>query len=436
MSVTAIVCINCGAKYKLPPTFKGTRAKCPKCSSIIDVAKQLAKQGADDGAKPAAAAKPAAKARPAKDRSRAGAGARKALAAKSAATKPARPARGRARGKDDDGDKPRRARGQQKKNNTPLILSGVGLVLLLGLGGFFLMGGEEEQPQERASTDTTANASAPTGENEAPPTPAPASDAADAAPADAKLDALVGMVKAQLAKAGMPADAVSEDEVKKMLQEQLEAQSADLAQLPDAAMATIAQGLSAAFGSAGAGAGAGSPAEAAPNPDAVPMPDGPKEPWMKQKRPAQTMADVRSAAELYGEVRWSESIDDATKAEVQSIAEDLDVNGGIRHIRAKRKIVDAGYAGLFAIVERLHGLDYRDADDAAFGFELNKMIEEITGGLNARYAAVQAGEDVHPAKAQWNTKTVKAWMSTFAKWPDEAAFKKAKKELAKKNADK
>ena len=95
-----------------------------------------------------------------------------------------------------------------------------------------------------------------------------------------------------------------------------------------------------------------------------------------------------------------------------------------------------GYAGLFAILERLHGLDYRNADDAAFGFELNKMIEEITGGLNARYAAVQAGEDVHPAKAQWNTKTVKAWMSTFAKWPDEAAFKKAKKDRAKKNADK
>ena len=43
---------------------------------------------------------------------------------------------------------------------------------------------------------------------------------------------------------------------------------------------------------------------------------------------------------------------------------------------------------------------------------------------------------MHPAKAQWNTKTVKAWMSMFAKWPDEAAFKKSKKERAKRNADK
>ena len=170
-------------------------------------------------------------------------------------------------------------------------------------------------------------------------------------------------------------------------------------------------------------AAADKPAEAvaASNPDAVPMPEGKSEPWMRQKNPAETMADVRSAAEQFGDVRWPESIDDAAKAAVKAVAEDLDVNGGIRHIRAKRKIVDAGFAGLFAILERLHGLNYGNADDAAFGFELNKMIEEITGGLNAKYSAVQAGEDVHPAKAQWNTKNVGAWMKQFAKWPDEAA---------------
>ena len=55
MPVIPIVCVNCGAKYKLPPTFKGTQAKCPKCSSIIDVAKQLAEAGNGDSAKPAAA---------------------------------------------------------------------------------------------------------------------------------------------------------------------------------------------------------------------------------------------------------------------------------------------------------------------------------------------------------------------------------------------
>ena len=133
MSVIPIVCVNCGAKYKLPPTFKGTQAKCQKCGSIIDVAKQLAEAKDGDSAKPAAAAKPAAKARPAKDRSKVGGGARKTAATKTAAAKPARPARGRGRARDrgDNEDTPRRARDAKKKDNTPLILSGVGLLLVL-----------------------------------------------------------------------------------------------------------------------------------------------------------------------------------------------------------------------------------------------------------------------------------------------------------------
>ncbi|MEC8651443.1 MAG: hypothetical protein VXY92_02685 [Planctomycetota bacterium] len=381
MTVIPITCDNCGAKYKLPPTFKGSQAKCQKCGSVIDVAKQRAAAEGGGDAKPAAAAKPASKARPAVDRSkaRAGAGTRKA-----AADKPARSARGRAAAKADGEERPRRGRPEKKKDNTPMILGAVGLVLLLGVGGFFLMGGEEKKADEQANTTATSKAEEKP-KKDAPPAEAAATDAPASADPGAAAPENQGAAAEEKPAEDTPPPA---------------------------------------------------PKAAEPNPDAVPMPDGPKEPWMKQKRPAQTMADVRSAAELYGEVRWSESIDDATKTEVQGIAEDLDVNGGIRHIRAKRKIVDAGYAGLFAILERLHGLDYRNADDAAFGFELNKMIEEITGGLNARYAAVQAGEDVHPAKAQWNTKTVKAWMSTFAKWPDEAAFKKAKKERAKKNADK
>ena len=40
MTVIPITCDNCGAKYKLPPTFKGSQAKCQKCGSVIDVAKQ------------------------------------------------------------------------------------------------------------------------------------------------------------------------------------------------------------------------------------------------------------------------------------------------------------------------------------------------------------------------------------------------------------
>ena len=383
MPVIPIVCVNCGAKYKLPATFKGNQAKCPKCGSIIDVAKQLATTGGGDAAKPATAAKPAAKARPAKDRSKVGAGARKTAVTKSPAAKPARPTRGRGRAKDqsDDEETPRRSRSVKKKDNTPLILSGVGLLLLIALGGFFLMSGGEEK-----TTDEQANNSAVAQE---------------------------ALVPKSVEQPTAP--------------EVVPAEEAAKAETPDAAPASEPPAASDE-----------QPAEEAPAPkaDAVPMPDGPTEPWMRQKRKWETLADAKSAAELYGDVKWPDSIDDAEKAAIMSIAEDLDKYGGRPHIRAKGKLVEQGYSGLFGILERLHGIDYLDADDAAFGFELNKMIEQITGGLNARYAAVQAGEDVHPAKAQWNTKTVKAWMSTFAKWPDEAAFKKAKRERAKRNADK
>ena len=383
MSVIPIVCVNCGAKYKLPPTFKGTQAKCQKCGSIIDVAKQLAEAKDGDSAKPAAAAKPAAKARPAKDRSKVGGGARKTAATKTAAAKPARPARGRGRARDrgDNEDTPRRARDAKKKDNTPLILSGVGLLLVIALGGFFLMsGGEEKTTDEQANNSAAAQAA-----------PAPESVETPTAPEEPPAE--------EAAKAETPDAAPASEQP-----EPSEEQPADEAPAPKA--------------------------------DAVPMPDGPTERWMKMKGLWQTLADYKTPAELYGDVKWPESIDDAEKAAIMSIAEDLDKYGGRPHIRAKSKLVEKGYAGLFGILERLHSIDYRDADDAAFGFELNKMIEQISGGLNAGYAAIQAGEDVHPAKTHFNTKTVKAWMDQFARWPDEATFKKSKKERAKRNADK
>src|SRR5262249_61989221 len=60
MTLLQIVCDNCGAKYRLPETFSGAKAKCKQCNSAIDVAAQRAAAQA-----PAAAATPAA-ARPAR----------------------------------------------------------------------------------------------------------------------------------------------------------------------------------------------------------------------------------------------------------------------------------------------------------------------------------------------------------------------------------
>jgi len=61
MSDLQIVCDNCGAKYRLPASFSGDRAKCQKCGSAIDVAAQKAVTAAPAAAQAAAATRPAAK---------------------------------------------------------------------------------------------------------------------------------------------------------------------------------------------------------------------------------------------------------------------------------------------------------------------------------------------------------------------------------------
>jgi len=61
MSDLQIVCDNCGAKYRLPASFSGDRAKCQKCGSAIDVAAQKALATAPAVAPAAAPARPAAK---------------------------------------------------------------------------------------------------------------------------------------------------------------------------------------------------------------------------------------------------------------------------------------------------------------------------------------------------------------------------------------
>ena len=395
MSVIPITCDNCGAKYKLPPTFKGTQAKCQKCGSVIDVQKQ--REAATAGDSPAAAAKPA-KARPASGAKPAVARSqRRSAAASSAADKPARAGSGRSRrsGKDDDdAETPRRSR-EKKKDNTPMILAGVGLVviviaLLLVMGG----GDDKKKPEEEASTNPATNTdTADANANKQDTNPGAADTVANAADKAAPDSAAAGA-------AGADAKPAAADK------------PADDAQ-PTADPTKVTE-------------------PPAPPPIEPAIPGGKKEPWMKQRNPPQTMSQVQSAAEMYGEVIWPESIDATKKAEILEIVADLDASGGIRSIRAKAKLVKAGYPGLFGILEALQKLDYRQASDAAFGFELNKALEDLTGGLNARYAAVQTDEEMHPAKALWNTKTVKAWMATFAKWPDAAAFRKAKAERAKK----
>lgn len=393
MTVLSITCDNCGAKYKLPETFKGSQAKCQKCGSVIDVQKQrAATSGADtpSAAKPAAQ-KPAAAARPAIDRSK---------SEPKPVERAARPTRVERASKDapaataDDGGKGRRgARGERppkKSNPMPLVLSGVGLVVIAGAAAFFLMGGDDKPKAEDTAKNTPAAGTPADKPADKPAQPAPGKPAVDAAP--------------QAPSEGAPAQ-------------------------PDQGAAAAPAAGKPADASAG-------PGETAPAlPPAEPAdadPTRPKRPWEKIKG-IHSMADVRDPTS-YPEVVWPATTDDAKKAMIRELCDDV-VNGGVSGMRAKPKLAEIGHEALFGIVEKLRTLDYKSETGNGYGFEFNKLLEEMTAGQNAGFELVEVGEPIDPRKAEYNTMTVGAWRRMLDKFPDAESFKKDRTARLKKQAE-
>ena len=148
MTAVQITCDNCGAKYKLPESFAGTQAKCQKCGSAIDVARQRASPDeAATGARPAAAARPAidrSKLAPPKHHERSTPTGRDSKSAKPGSTsaKPgstsAKPGSTSAK---PGSSRDRRERTQKKSNATPLLLGGVGLAAVIVVVVLMMKGG-------------------------------------------------------------------------------------------------------------------------------------------------------------------------------------------------------------------------------------------------------------------------------------------------------
>lgn len=379
MSTLPITCDNCGAKYKLPESFAGSHAKCQKCGSVIDVQKQRGGTGAPAAAKPAAA-RPAA-ARPATE--------------KPAAARSTAPARAGRAGKGGDeaparGRRERGERGEPKKGNMTPVLLGVAALAAIGAGAFFLLrdGG---QPPADTNQQASANASAKPAEK---PAEKPAAKPAEK-PAEYHA----------AAPAVPPADAQA-------------AKPADPAGTPPAKPSD---------------AGAAKPADAnASAPDVADDPSQPKRPWQKMRNPPASLDQVTDP-KSYGEVPWPASVDDAKKQEIRGLAEDV-AGGGRAGIRARGKLLELDYAAMFGIVEKLRTIDYRSAEESMVAFELNKLLEEITFELNARFEPVEISETIPPAKAEWNTRTVKAWIDLMGSFQDEAKFKEGRAARKKKAA--
>jgi hypothetical protein len=370
MTVTPITCDNCGAKYKLPESFTGSQAKCQKCGSVIDVQKQRGpSQSAVTPASPAAkpaAARPAAAAKPAVDRSK----------ETTKAERPARPARAdkAAKGDDGGGEDRKGRRGEREKpakknNNTPLLLGGVGLLAIVVVVVIFMM---KKEPPKQDSTAEKPTVEKPADKPAEKPADKPAEKPADK-PAEVPAD------KPAEKPADKPADKPAEPPATK---------PTDASATPDA------------------------PAAAS---------DGP---WEKMSNPPKSAEDLTDP-KTYPEVVWPESIDAAKKASIQAYCQEIR-DGGRAGIQAKQKLMepDNEFPALFGMVEQLRLLDYRNDNDTMTGFEFNKLLEEILFEINVRFASAQIGEQISLKKAEWNNRTVKAWIAFLAKCPDADTFKK------------
>ena len=148
MTAVQITCDNCGAKYKLPESFAGTQAKCQKCGSAIDVARQRASPDeAATGARPAAAARPAidrSKLAPPKHHERStptGRGSKSAKPGSTSAKPGSTSAKPGSTSAKPGSSRDRRERTQKKSNATPLLLGGVGLAAVIVVVVLMMKGG-------------------------------------------------------------------------------------------------------------------------------------------------------------------------------------------------------------------------------------------------------------------------------------------------------
>jgi hypothetical protein len=366
MSVLQIVCQNCGAKYKLPESFQGDKAKCKACSAVIDVAAQRASGGVSAAAPKPAAVKPAG-AKPAAARpARAASAARSAPAAKgktaaSAGTGASRrgAGAGTARGARAGGRRGAAEAEPKKKGNPALLIGGV-VVVVAVIVGFLMSGGDApNEPQDTQTAQANQNAQGNTqaaGQSTGANANESSSQPSEAAPAEAT--------------------PVANEEPKE-----------------EATPATTEP----------------TPAEEKAAPKAAPA-----------KTELTSRGDVYDPKTL-DPLEYPAEVDAALQSEIAELLQDL-ADGGVSGIRAKGRLEEIGWPALFGIINYLRTIDYFDSDASMTAYELNRLLEAMAVGINVGYRPPQIGEEQPLEDVDWNAKTVKAWIRLPTKYPTPEDF--------------
>lgn len=352
MAATQIICTNCGAKYRIPETFKGNRAKCKACGTVIDVAAQ---RDAETSAGPevaaaAASAKPAAarpaRAKPADPRPR---HSRRSAGSKTDENKTARSSsrgsrspRSRAGSASSGGRRGRASAAKNSGNKGMLIGGGLLVVALAVIGVIYMMGGDEGPTAKEQAAMKIA-----------------------AADEQARLDA---------------ADKAAADQA---AAEQIEA---------DAAAVTEAAEAQAIEASANKDQTAAAPTPAKRK-KGEPITD------------ASQVFDPKSAVEP---VPWPADMSNDEIDAVSEMIEDFK-GGGRAGIDAKKLLQELGHKALPGIVNALRELDYLDSFEVMTAWEFNKFMEQLTDGTNVGFRPSDLGEPVPLDKADWNARIVVVW---------------------------
>jgi len=394
MANLAIVCANCGAKYRLPETFAKDHAKCTKCGSTIDVASQRggAAEAAPEKRQPAKAqpakAKPAsarpAKARPARTR---GGEAEDAPAASGHRTKGSRLVTHRADG-EGGGRRSRRGAGdaEEKGSNKGLIFGGIGVGAVAIVAAVMLMNGGKDDADKDAGKTGEKQVAAADKDGGA----AKEADASKGAAKAAEAAADKGEAKPAEGAAAKSEDPKAED--------------------PKAADPKGDEPKT-------------DPAEDKPAADVPKGPLPPGENWRKSQ--AETIADIYVPKDDLGEITWPDSVSTEEQARLAGLLDDIE-GGGRPGISAKTELEEIGYPAVCAIIARLRIIDYTDPDAVFYAYELNKVLDKMTIGVNTGFIPIEFGMDMSTAEAiktaDWNARTVKAWQRLVEKYPDAESF--------------
>ena len=73
--------------------------------------------------------------------------------------------------------------------------------------------------------------------------------------------------------------------------------------------------------------------------------------------------------------------------------------GGAKAPHAKVELEEMGHKAIAGIVNRLREINYLDSWESMYAWELNKILEAMTIGMNVGFVAIEIGEDIDPRKA-------------------------------------